>query len=210
MNSSSSSRLKGSPKRKKFPGATSGGGLSRGPIPLRDLRVSRRRYVIAPLSNGNIALMTSLAKFAGLPWDVILGAEIARHYKPDREVYISAYDSLDLKPEEVMMCACHASDLQLRPRPGCGQDSSFVPMNTATDRWRAGPGKAWGFRCGIHRHCQTWRDKWELNRLNEQSSAFEQRIGSIATHEVAIQHGWIFTICRAITAFRDTRGRRFR
>lgn len=71
----------------------------------------KRKYVIAPLSNGNIALMTSLAKFGGLPWDAILGAELARHYKPDREVYVSAYDSLDLKPEEVMMCACHVPDL---------------------------------------------------------------------------------------------------
>jgi 2-haloacid dehalogenase len=72
----------------------------------------KNRYVIAPLSNGNIALMTSLAKFGGLPWDAILGAELARHYKPDREVYVSAYDSLDLKPEEVMMCAAHVTDLQ--------------------------------------------------------------------------------------------------
>jgi 2-haloacid dehalogenase len=72
----------------------------------------KKKYVIAPLSNGNIALMTSLAKFGGLPWDVILGAEVARHYKPDREVYVSAYDFLDLKPEEVMMCACHAADLK--------------------------------------------------------------------------------------------------
>jgi 2-haloacid dehalogenase len=72
----------------------------------------KTKYVIAPLSNGNIALMTGLAKFGGLPWDVILGAELARHYKPDREVYVSAYEFLDLKPEEVMMCACHATDLQ--------------------------------------------------------------------------------------------------
>lgn len=72
----------------------------------------KKKYVIAPLSNGNIALMTNLAKFGGLPWDAILGAELARHYKPDREVYVSAYYYLDLKPEEVMMCAAHASDLQ--------------------------------------------------------------------------------------------------
>jgi 2-haloacid dehalogenase len=72
----------------------------------------KRKYVIAPVSNGNIALMTSLAKFGGLPWDVILGAEVARRYKPDREVYVSACDSLDLKPEEVMMCAAHITDLQ--------------------------------------------------------------------------------------------------
>jgi 2-haloacid dehalogenase len=82
------------------------------PDSVKGLTRLKAKYVIAPLSNGNIALMTSLAKFAGLPWDVILGAEIARHYKPDREVYISAYDSLGLKPEEVMMCACHATDLR--------------------------------------------------------------------------------------------------
>jgi 2-haloacid dehalogenase len=72
----------------------------------------KKKYVIAPLSNGNIALMTSLAKFGGLPWDAILGAELAHHYKPDREVYESASYYLDLKPEEVMMCAAHSSDLQ--------------------------------------------------------------------------------------------------
>ncbi len=72
----------------------------------------KKKYVIAPLSNGNIALMTNLAKFGGLPWDAILGSELARHYKPDREVYISASYYLDLEPEEVMMCAAHAPDLQ--------------------------------------------------------------------------------------------------
>ena len=64
------------------------------------------------MSNGNVALMTSLAKFAGLPWDVILGSDIVRHYKPDREMYMSAPFYLDLKPEEVMMCAAHFGDLQ--------------------------------------------------------------------------------------------------
>ena len=71
----------------------------------------KKRYVIAPLSNGSIAQLTYLAKFGGLPWDVILGAELVRHNKPDREVYVSAYQFLDLKPEEVMMCAAHAYDL---------------------------------------------------------------------------------------------------
>ena len=60
----------------------------------------------------NIALMISLAKFGGLPWDAILGSELVRHYKPDGEVYVSAYQYLDLKPEEVMMCAAHAPDLR--------------------------------------------------------------------------------------------------
>ena len=71
----------------------------------------KKKYIIAPLSNGNIALLTDMAKHSGLPWDLILGAELARHYKPDREVYLSAAEFLGLKTEEVMMVAAHASDL---------------------------------------------------------------------------------------------------
>jgi 2-haloacid dehalogenase len=72
----------------------------------------KKKYIISPLSNGNVALMTSLAKFGGLPWDVILGSDLVQHYKPDREMYLSAPFYLDLKPDEVMMCAAHAADLQ--------------------------------------------------------------------------------------------------
>jgi 2-haloacid dehalogenase len=78
----------------------------------------KQKYVIAPLSNGNIALMTNLAKFGGLPWDAILGAELVKHYKPDNEVYLSAPYFLGLKPEEVMMCATHATDLNAARRNG--------------------------------------------------------------------------------------------
>ncbi len=72
----------------------------------------KKRFIIAPLSNGNVSLMTNMAKHSGLPWDCILGAELARHYKPDREVYQSAADILDLKPAEVMMVAAHSGDLR--------------------------------------------------------------------------------------------------
>lgn len=78
----------------------------------------KAKYIIAPLSNGNIALMTNLAKFAGLPWDCVLGAELARHYKPDREVYQSAADFLDLRPHEVMMVAAHSGDLRAAAQVG--------------------------------------------------------------------------------------------
>jgi 2-haloacid dehalogenase len=71
----------------------------------------KKKFIIAPLSNGNISLMTDLAKFGGLPWDCILGAELARHYKPDREVYQSAADFLDLTLDQVMMVAAHLGDL---------------------------------------------------------------------------------------------------
>jgi len=72
----------------------------------------KKKYVIAPLSNGNVALLTNMAKHAGLPWDLILSAELARHYKPDREAYLTAVDLLGLKPQETMMCAAHSGDLR--------------------------------------------------------------------------------------------------
>jgi 2-haloacid dehalogenase len=84
----------------------------------------KKKYVIAPLSNGNIALMANLAKHGGLPWDAILGAELAKHYKPDREVYLSAAYYLDLKPEEVMMVAAHVGDLQAAR--SCGLRTGFI------------------------------------------------------------------------------------
>ena len=68
--------------------------------------------------------MTDMAKHAGLPWDCILGAELARHYKPDREVYQSAADFLDLQPAEVMMVAAHSGDL--RAAAGVGLRTAFV------------------------------------------------------------------------------------
>ena len=71
----------------------------------------KKKYTIATLSNGNVALLADMAKHAGLPWDMILSAELARHYKPDREAYLTAVELLELKPEEVMMCAAHSSDL---------------------------------------------------------------------------------------------------
>ena len=84
----------------------------------------KQRFIIAPLSNGNISLMTNLAKHSGLPWDCILGAELVRHYKPDREVYQSAADILDLKPGEVMMVAAHSGDLGAAK--GVGLRTAFV------------------------------------------------------------------------------------
>ena len=71
----------------------------------------KARYVIAPLSNGNVSLLTNMAKHAGLPWDCILSAELAGHYKPDPEVYLRAADLLTLPPERVMMVAAHRGDL---------------------------------------------------------------------------------------------------
>jgi len=85
----------------------------------------KKKFIIAPLSNGNVSLMTDLAKFAGLPWDVILGAELARHYKPDKEVYLNAASLLDLQPAQMMMIAAHRGDL--RAAAALGFKTAFVP-----------------------------------------------------------------------------------
>ncbi len=59
----------------------------------------KTKFVISPLSNGNVALLTNMAKFAGLPWDLIMSAELFEHYKPDPETYLGAARLLCLKPE---------------------------------------------------------------------------------------------------------------
>ena len=68
-------------------------------------------YVISPLSNGHVRLLTNMAKRANIPWDLILSAELSGHYKPDEEVYLTAVDLLDLDVDEVMMVAAHERDL---------------------------------------------------------------------------------------------------
>ena len=85
----------------------------------------KARYVIAALSNGNVAMMTNLARYAGLPWDCILGAELARAYKPDPKTYLTAVELLGLEPRQVMMVAAHAGDL--RVAGALGLKTALVP-----------------------------------------------------------------------------------
>ena len=85
----------------------------------------RTRYLLATLSNGNVALLANMAKHGGLPWDVVLSAELAQQYKPDAEVYLKAADLLGLEPHEVMMVAAHEGDL--RASAGVGFRTAYVP-----------------------------------------------------------------------------------
>lgn len=85
----------------------------------------KKTRIIAPCSNGSIALMTRLAKYAGLPWDCILGAEIARDYKPKSQVYLASCAALRLEPDEVMMVAAHNDDLGAARDAGLA--TGFVP-----------------------------------------------------------------------------------
>ncbi|MFO1349687.1 MAG: haloacid dehalogenase type II [Gammaproteobacteria bacterium] len=84
----------------------------------------KSRYIIATLSNGNIALMVNMAKRAGLPWDAILGAEIAQSYKPQPETYLKSVECLGLNPEQCLMVAAHNGDLVAASR--CGMRTAFV------------------------------------------------------------------------------------
>ena len=72
----------------------------------------KTKYTLATLSNGNVALMVDMAKRAGLPWDLILGAEVVRHYKPQPECYILSAELLGLRPDEMMLVAAHRGDLE--------------------------------------------------------------------------------------------------
>lgn len=85
----------------------------------------KTRYIIAPQSNGNIALMVNMAKRAGIPWDCILGAEVVRNYKPVPQAYTDAARMLGLSPPEVMMVAAHNDDLAAAQKQGLA--TGFVP-----------------------------------------------------------------------------------
>jgi 2-haloacid dehalogenase len=84
----------------------------------------KRRFVIGTLSNGNMSLLIDLARGGRLPWDVILSAELFRHYKPDPEVYLGAAALLRLPPKAVMLVAAHKDDLAAARR--CGFQTAYV------------------------------------------------------------------------------------
>src|ERR1700679_1812032 len=103
----------------------------------------RRRFLMAPVSNGNVAIMTDLARRNDIRWDAILGADLARDFKPKPSLYLMAADAFNLKPDECMMCAAHSSDLNAaadnglrtafiaRPeeRPGVSESEPKLPVD---------------------------------------------------------------------------------
>ena len=85
----------------------------------------KTKFILSTLSNGNVSLLVDMAKFASLPWDAILCAEIFRHYKPDSETYLGTAEMLGCKSQEVMMVAAHPNDL--RAAQNLGLRTAFVP-----------------------------------------------------------------------------------
>jgi 2-haloacid dehalogenase len=118
-----------------------------------------RRFLLAPCSNGNIALMVDLKRRNEIPWDAILGSEIARAFKPKPRVYLATVEALNLTPPEVMMVAAHSEDLRQaatnglrtghvgRPGeagPGTGESEPRVPVDVAARDFNDFAGKLGG------------------------------------------------------------------
>jgi 2-haloacid dehalogenase len=85
----------------------------------------KAKFIIGPLSNGNVSLLANMAKHAGLPWDMVFGSDLFGHYKPDPETYLGVARLLDLEPGQVMMAAAHNGDLAAAR--ACGLMTAFFP-----------------------------------------------------------------------------------
>lgn len=88
------------------------------PDTVEGLERLKKRYIIGTLSNGNVGLLTRMAKYAGLPWDVVLGAETAHAYKPLPQAYLANAELINLKPGQVMLVAAHNGDLAAAAKAG--------------------------------------------------------------------------------------------
>jgi 2-haloacid dehalogenase len=110
----------------------------------------RKKFMMAPCSNGNVSIMVDIARRNDIRWDAILGSEIARDYKPKPVVYLTAAEALNIKPEECMMTAAHSNDLAsaaktglrtahvARPGergPGTGETAPSVPVDVAASNF---------------------------------------------------------------------------
>ena len=127
------------------------------------LNALKKKYILATQSNGNIALIVNMAKFSNLNWDVVLGAEVIGHYKPDPEAYIKACSALDLKTEECLMVAAHDDDLKA---------ASLQGMKTAY----------------VHRPFEYGRDKlFDIAEVNDYKGNKEWNIVSSDLNDLAKQ-----------------------
>ena len=94
------------------------------PDSVEGLRRLKTKFTICTLSNGNMGLLTNMAKRAGLPWDCVLSAEVFRAYKPDPATYLGVANVFDLQAHEVMLCAAHHDDLA--GARACGLCTAYI------------------------------------------------------------------------------------
>ncbi len=113
------------------------------PDSIDGIAAMKRHVLVGPLSNGNTGLLVDMAKYAGLPWDVVLGSDVSRSYKPDVRAYLTPATLLDLDPGEVMLVAAHNSDLDAAQKAGLAtgfvaRPHEYGPEQT-TDLTPSGP-----------------------------------------------------------------------
>ncbi len=94
------------------------------PDSVAGLTALKSRYTITTLSNGNVSLLTAMARHGGLPWDCVISAELFHHYKPDPESYLGCAALLDVAPEDLMLVAAHPDDL--KAAAACGLRTAYV------------------------------------------------------------------------------------
>ena len=113
------------------------------PDSLSGLSLLKRNFIVASLSNGHVALQIELAKHTGFAWDMIFGADLYRHYKPDAETYLGACGFLGLAPGRVMLAAAHNEDLAAAR--ALGLQTAFLrrPMEFGAPDERAEPAQDW-------------------------------------------------------------------
>ena len=100
----------------------------------------KERFVITTLSNGNVSLLTNMAKRAGLPWDCVISAELFHHYKPDAEAYLGCARLLDVPPGQLMLVAAHPGDLRAARAAGLMTAYVVRPLEYGPDQQTA-PGR---------------------------------------------------------------------
>ena len=110
--------------------------LSPWPDTVGGLNRLKSQFIIATLSNGNVSLLTNMAKHAGLPWDAVFSAELAQHYKPDQRAYLKAVDLLNLQPAQVLMVAAHPGDLRSAAQAGLKTAYVDRPLEWGEERIR--------------------------------------------------------------------------
>lgn len=94
------------------------------PDAVQGLTQLKSKFTIVTLSNGNLSLLANMTKHGSLPWDLILSAEVFKHYKPDPETYLGVAHTFDLQPHEVMLAAAHKDDLLAAHH--CGLQTAFI------------------------------------------------------------------------------------
>ena len=128
------------------------------PDSVEGIGMMKKKYVVATLSNGNVALLINMAKNSGIPWDHCFSGETFHHYKPDPEAYLGVVDSMYLKPHQVMLVAAHNGDLAAAQK--CGLSTGFVhPSRRARPQPEARPqgrGRLGRRRRHDHRVQEVW------------------------------------------------------